>query len=166
MVALLSLRIITIAFAVRGRFIAIVFCDLEKSSRLPFHRLVELLRSLSRFTVDSLWPLLHAHGIIAIASAICGIHRDCFLRECGFIAITIARSREGEHGNSCKWSFTSELTSSRKRQNERDFRVVLRVILRVIPRVVLVDLGAEDWRLRQRSQGTSWGISWSAFRRT
>ena len=62
--------------------------------------------------------------------------------------IAFARSQEGEHGNSHEWSFTSELTSSRQRRKEQDFRVVMRVILRVVSRVVLVDLGAKDWRLR------------------
>ena len=38
-----------------------------------------------------------------------------------------ARSREGEHGSSREWSFTSVLTLSRQRKKERDFRVILRV---------------------------------------
>ena len=51
-VTLLSSRVITIAFAVHGWFIAIAFHNLQKLSWSPFHGLAELLRLLSKFAAD------------------------------------------------------------------------------------------------------------------
>ena len=82
---------------------------------VAFRDLAEFLRSLLRFAAVSSWPLLRAHGIIAIASAICRITCGRFLRLTGFIAIaflrgrghiaiTLARSWEiGEHGSQASW---------------------------------------------------------------
>jgi hypothetical protein len=51
------------------------------------HDLAESLQSLYAIAAGSSWLLVQAHGIFAIASAICGIPRDLILRLVEFIAI-------------------------------------------------------------------------------
>ena len=60
---------------------------------VAFRDLTELLRSLSRFAEVSSWPLMRAHGILAIASAICGFIRGHILRLAEFIALAFLRGR-------------------------------------------------------------------------
>ena len=64
-----------------------------------------------------------------------------------------ARSREGEHGSSHEWSFRSELTLSRQRQKERDFRVILRGVLMVVLRVAFRK--SWDWSFKSFLQNLS-----------
>ena len=82
--------------------------------------------------------LLRAHSIVMVTLQTREKHRNRIGRSAEVITVAFhevvdtlralfARSREREHGSSREWSFTSELTLSRQRQKERDFRVILRV---------------------------------------